>query len=347
MLDSVYHVSRALFHSPINASISAYTCLSGAVSFYRDQSPQLFALSNKVQCVFLVLDAAAAVYEAAVVLDRQFALFSAKMPLDHFIGSGAAVASFGWIGVSLAIVHGVHLYFHYQKSESKLIEEIPQNLHGLTMTVSPSMEDTVQGFFYIVRLTTSVALACFGAQSLFLAAVNIGCLSYGIWKISQQKWIQLTYRYADTDPNITPHPRLGRIVQDVVAQYYFPLIPDTREPKEECPICLESEEEAENRKYYFCPDKSYHLLCLPSLFYPKIPQLLQGWQYNRSVTPIVDGNGIVISEIVSYPSTLPRRNLPSCPDCRRNPTIDHQLYFTVRDRQKGLSAGNKVLLRDA
>lgn len=345
MISTIQNVAVAFLHSPTQAAVSTYTCLAAGSNVYRDHSPQLFALYNKVQSLFVLVEGALSLGEAAIALDCQFAFFAHRAPLEMFFSSGAVFAAGGWIAVSYIVVRAVQQYFQDPAATADFGKLIPANLNGLSITVGPSTEDTWQQFCYVVRMTAAIALTVFGAQSILLCAVNVSCLGYGLYKLSQQNWMHIVHKYPDTDPNIQPHNQQVKLIQEVVAHYFFPLLVDTRQPQEDCPICLDDTTAPENPKYFYCPDKSYHLLCLPTLFFPKMPQLLDNWQYRRDVTIHRDKHGIKTGETVRYPSSIPRSNLPSCPDCRRDPTVDHQLYFTVNDTVKGNCESGRVVLR--
>jgi hypothetical protein len=334
---------------PIEASISAFTCLSATGNCIRDQNPWLFALYHKVQYVFAAIEGVIAFLEVGMIigiLEHQFSLFDYPRLLDYSSVLGGLATygtSAGVIGAWALVAYSIVCYINSTLLDEKLVLEL-QNQIPLSnrphQSVALSNETELQ-CLYAARIISSVVLTILSAYQPILCAINVACLGYSLWKVSHQKWVDFHQTFSGSNTNIRPVKRFGQVVTGVSARYHFPIIPDRREVQDDCPICIENSNPPVNPKVYFCPDKSYHLKCLPPLFFSKSPHLLTGWDYTRLRT--IDDN----VETVTYPSSIPRSNLPECPDCRRNPTVDHQLYFTVTDRIKGSCESGLVTLRDS
>jgi len=321
--------------APVQASVSVYSSLEAAANHYREQSPTLFALYHKVHTVFATLNLALLACEGAVlwtVLEKQFTWFQRGPEL---FGSLMIV---GWGIVALSIMHYADLLFSSNTHEAELNQQIPETERSKqSIQISHAPDEMIQQFCYAARLVVSVAFMTLAYQPPLICALNVASAGYSLYKVSELKWLRFIQDFSIT----ASVGHLADVVNGVTSEYLFPLIPDFRSERDECPMCLEEEGE----KVYFCPDKSYHIKCLPQLFVQRFPNLLNGWNFTRHIEASQDAHTGRMRETVTYPSSIPRDNLPVCPDCRRNPTVDHQLYLTVNDRLKGSCTSGLVTLR--
>ncbi len=109
-------------------------------------------------------------------------------------------------------------------------------------------------------------------------------------------------------------------ISEVRAEYFIPIIPKetSNETSNECAICLEEDSKP---KVYFCPSHAFHVDCLAQNFFAKSKQLLTSWHATRKVS---EGH-------VSYPSSIVKEALASCPQCRGTPIVDHQLRLEIKE----------------
>jgi hypothetical protein len=334
---------------PIQASVCAYTVLSAAGHYLRDRNPKLFALYHKVQLVFGLVDIGIILGELIYTLHELSQKPYFLVTRIFSTPEGAQILFSGSIlliaGVAYVIPNYINSWMYKGTLSTELQSQLSENQRReQTIYFNHPESDKFQQSLYVARMITSITLSILSASPLFFA-INIACVGYSLFKSFNLQWVELQQTFISPHPNIPFVRGLGNVIRSVAARYLFPLIRDRRPEQEDCPICLDNSNASENPKIYFCPDKSYHIKCLPDLFFQRSAHLLNGWRTTRHTTDHYR-NGVHTHSTVSYPSSIPRSNLPTCPDCRRNPTVDHQLYFTVHDQLKGSCDSGLVTLRD-
>ena len=195
----------AFFHAvdnmfPVQAATSVYSCLTATANHYRDQNPKLFALYHKVQSIFVFVEGALTAFEWAVMLERQFELFSASHALTQYAIYGSIGLTSGVVLLAYACITIVNEKLCLKSIQEELQNKIPANLAGLHISVSPTLEEKFQQFFYLTRLISSLAFSVLSVRSVIGYAIGAVSLGYSFWKTSQQKWIHFDYTFTH------PHP---------------------------------------------------------------------------------------------------------------------------------------------
>lgn len=309
--------------APFQAAAAGYSVLEAGANHFRDQNPTLFNLYNKVHALFGAIQAGILVAEFVWVVEcsqNALAILNQSMAAVFIVG-----VSVTWGSAAFVIVYIADKILTKQPPHAAIDAEVAA-LNQNEVTLVHTGQEVMQRYVCAARMISSVVLGLLSLQPLLIVGCNVASLGYSLWKVSQVRWLQM-------DRDI---PIQAALVDGVASRYLLPLIPDRREEREECPMCLDETDP----KFYFCPDKSYHIKCLVPLYTQHPVPLLEGWQFRRRVGSDRDGRPFVM-----YPSSIPSRNLPSCPDCRREPVIGHQLYLTVRDTQIEHSKSSYVTLR--
>jgi len=183
---------------------------------------------------------------------------------------------------------------------------------------------------YGVRIVTNIGLIYFSGGGL-IPALSIAFEVYSLIGISQRNWFEFT-----KEIDIT-HPELSRLASKASVTYTFLFQNLYSHQAEGCTICREDQPANE---LYFCSNHTFHTSCIVEMIQSKINSFIEGLSVQRRnevETQHYRNGGYTHSTYsANYLITMPRANVPSCPNCREQPA-HNEFNVKFNDNRYGWS----------
>ena len=230
----------------------------------------------------------------------------------------------------------------FNEKANETLQKIKDELDPTSKIQLDSLSsEKVEQFFYSYRIVLSIALTKFSHQFLFLNIIHMLSLGYAAMKLTPSHWVKCVKVFDSNSGYVKEINGLfsdesSETIEEISAEHFIPLIPKEASKKDEgCPIC---DDDAKNvPQVYFCSNHAYHVDCLVKHFFSKSDNLLRDLIIDRKVE--LRGS----ESTVTYPSSIPRDELPSCPECRGKPIVDHHLYLWVKEEGYRFPRGSGIV----
>ncbi len=310
-------------------------------SYLRDYDPKWAALCHKVENVFTAANTGLAFIDFLSLGILTGRITDLKQLVGmffniHIVPISRGALLYGWSMIPLALMSGGIAYYLTERKSARE-QKLEAELHkGITDTANQTVElahrppQSLDQAICVARIILSISVVVFTSQPPVLYALNIACLSYSLYKTSQQKWIKFTQKIPQQNLHVQAVSRkVGKTITGVRVEYLIPFIVDrSKEKTEATDPCI-----------YFCAHHSHSVTCLAQNFFTKSPDILNGLQTARLVESRQRGEAAV-----TYPSSIPSSNLTFCPNCSKGPPLGHRVFLWFKEQDYHYERGSGLVL---
>lgn len=336
MVTAIANIVSSNIGQSIYVGMSA---LDAAVTHFQSKNPRFFETMYKVRYVVNALNLGAIFYSLYNLWeDTGLSKYAAYLTQQNPSGADplSLVVMISLVAFSILVGVSVHYANQYLSSKANRkwanwhtkcgVEVPPAVLPTLKVRQDSSSYKYFRQCIQVTQIVVSIALIFFSTTPILYGA-SAAFQLYSLVKTTQWKWI----RFDRTFDVINPNPWDGP--SHYTFSYFASLFPAKNTHSESCSVCLEGDQPGERKpNVQFCGTHVFHTKCVVGTIYGRSEQFLSGMQPVR--TRVTEHGRYGSREYITYKITLPKRNLPCCPNCRGTPA-QNESRITVRDTFRG------------